>query len=381
MRRDRARKADLPRPTEAMPAVPPKRLPDAALVLLLPVSSPLRAWSVPTSSVPQRAVARRLVHRRAAGGAGGIAGHPQTARCRSTSGGATSTTRFSSSWSRKPSASIPACARRACASSRRAPSSGSPAAASTLNCSSSTPTGCGSEPRTATARLRASGPARLGLDVVWELDFWGKFRRGIESADAGYFASIAQYDDLQVLVAAQAASFYAANSHHRAAAAHRARERRAAEAQPRDHRAPVPQRQRVRARRAAGPHALPEHAGDDPRTGGQPAPDPERARRPARHGRPARCRRWTAERERIPDADLGIVADVPADLLRRRPDVRAAELQTGRAVGPHRGEQVGALPCHRARPARWSFRRPRWQASADALDYGLGPVLVWNIFD
>ncbi len=42
----------------------------------------------------------------------------------------------------------------------------------------------------------------------WELDFWGKFRRGIESADASYFASIAQYDDLQVLMAAQVASLY-----------------------------------------------------------------------------------------------------------------------------------------------------------------------------
>jgi hypothetical protein len=27
----------------------------------------------------------------------------------------------------------------------------------------------------------------VGLNVGWELDFWGKFRRGIESADAGYF--------------------------------------------------------------------------------------------------------------------------------------------------------------------------------------------------
>ena len=44
---------------------------------------------------------------------------------------------------------------------------------------------------------------RLGAGLL------GKFRRGIEAADAGYLASIAQYDDLQVLVAAQAASFYA----------------------------------------------------------------------------------------------------------------------------------------------------------------------------
>ena len=33
------------------------------------------------------------------------------------------------------------------------------------------------------------------------------------------------------------------------------------------------------------------------------------------------------ERERIPDADFGIIAEPPADLLRRRPDVRTAELQ------------------------------------------------------
>jgi outer membrane protein, multidrug efflux system len=49
-----------------------------------------------------------------------------------------------------------------------------------------------------------------GLGFGWEIDFWGKFRRSIEAADAGYFASMAQYDDLQVLMAAQAASFYCA---------------------------------------------------------------------------------------------------------------------------------------------------------------------------
>ena len=48
----------------------------------------------------------------------------------------------------------------------------------------------------------------VGFQIGWELDFWGKFRRGIEAADANYFASIAQYDDLQVLMAAQVAAFY-----------------------------------------------------------------------------------------------------------------------------------------------------------------------------
>ena len=47
-----------------------------------------------------------------------------------------------------------------------------------------------------------------GFTLGWELDFWGKFRRSIEAADANYFANLAQYDDIQVLMAAQVASLY-----------------------------------------------------------------------------------------------------------------------------------------------------------------------------
>ena len=85
--------------------------------------------------------------------------------------------------------------------------------------------------------------AGVGFELAWELDFWGKFKRGIESADAAYFASIAQYDDVQVLVAAQAASFYAAIRVFERRLAIARRERCAPAAQPRDHRAAVPQRE------------------------------------------------------------------------------------------------------------------------------------------
>jgi len=34
--------------------------------------------------------------------------------------------------------------------------------------------------------------AGVGFDAGWELDFWGKFRRGIESADANLIANIAR---------------------------------------------------------------------------------------------------------------------------------------------------------------------------------------------
>ena len=47
-----------------------------------------------------------------------------------------------------------------------------------------------------------------GFDLVWELDFWGRFRRGIESAQAGFFASITNQQDVQVLLSAQVATLY-----------------------------------------------------------------------------------------------------------------------------------------------------------------------------
>ncbi|MFC6633412.1 efflux transporter outer membrane subunit [Microbulbifer taiwanensis] len=46
------------------------------------------------------------------------------------------------------------------------------------------------------------------FDIQWEMDFWGRFRRGIESADAAYFASVANQRDVQVLLMAQVAILY-----------------------------------------------------------------------------------------------------------------------------------------------------------------------------
>lgn len=48
----------------------------------------------------------------------------------------------------------------------------------------------------------------LGGSLAWEMDFWGKYRRGIESADAALLASVANYDEAVVLVTAQAVSTY-----------------------------------------------------------------------------------------------------------------------------------------------------------------------------
>jgi outer membrane protein TolC len=48
----------------------------------------------------------------------------------------------------------------------------------------------------------------VGIGASWEIDFWGKFRRGVEAADAAYLASVAGYDQAIVLVTAQVCSTY-----------------------------------------------------------------------------------------------------------------------------------------------------------------------------
>ena len=48
----------------------------------------------------------------------------------------------------------------------------------------------------------------LGGLLAWELDFWGKYRRSVESADASLQASVANYDEAVVLITAQVVSTY-----------------------------------------------------------------------------------------------------------------------------------------------------------------------------
>jgi len=50
--------------------------------------------------------------------------------------------------------------------------------------------------------------ANLGLTASWELDFWGRFRRNIESADAALMASLADYDNALVSLTSDVASTY-----------------------------------------------------------------------------------------------------------------------------------------------------------------------------
>ncbi|MEX2188833.1 MAG: efflux transporter outer membrane subunit [Pirellulales bacterium] len=47
-----------------------------------------------------------------------------------------------------------------------------------------------------------------GFNLAWELDFWGRFRRAVEAADADLNASIENYDDVLVTLLADVATTY-----------------------------------------------------------------------------------------------------------------------------------------------------------------------------
>src|SRR5207244_8148298 len=50
----------------------------------------------------------------------------------------------------------------------------------------------------------------IAAQASWELDFWGRIRRGIQSADASLLATLADYDNTLVTLTADVANTYIA---------------------------------------------------------------------------------------------------------------------------------------------------------------------------
>lgn len=217
------------------------------------------------------------------------------------------------------------------------------------------------------------------FDVAWELDFWGRFRRGIEAADAAYFSSIAQYDDVQVLVAAQAASLYATirtfELRLRIARENVALQQRSLEITERLFRSGNESELDVQQARSLYYGTLAT------------IPELESAERQAQNALgvllarpPGPLPEMATGREQIPHADLDVIVDMPADLLRRRPDVRNAEMQLA-AQSALIGVSEAALYPSIALVGSVGLSSTSQQSSPTTLAWSAGPALVWNVFD
>ncbi len=231
-----------------------------------------------------------------------------------------------------------------------------------------------------------------GFTAGWELDFWGKFRRGIEAADAQYLAAIASHEDVMTTLFAEVARSYLLirilEERIRIAEESAAIQKRSLEiAENRFEGGLVTELdvQQARSLLANTMAAIPGYQADYRKTQNALS---------VLLGTPPRDltdRLQTAATE-IPKPPAEVAVGVPADLLRRRPDVRRAELQAAAQsalVGvakadlyPHFtligsiGLQSSNSPLTREGGSDLSDL-----FSSDSFTYFTGPSLTWDLLN
>jgi NodT family efflux transporter outer membrane factor (OMF) lipoprotein len=228
----------------------------------------------------------------------------------------------------------------------------------------------------------------LGASASWELDFWGKFRRGIESADANLLASIASYDDALVLLTAQIADIYVVI--------------RTTEEQLRIARENLVLQERsydiveVLFRHGASNELDVQQAQTLLLSTQATIPSLEITLRQSHHAlatllglRPADLSQALGGEGLIPEVPEQIMIGVPADMLRQRPDVRQAELQAmaqNAQVGVAKAGfypsfsingSLGLAAAGNTDTTRTGESGIGELFSSDSVTYAVGPSFVW----
>lgn len=218
-----------------------------------------------------------------------------------------------------------------------------------------------------------------GFDLGWELDFWGRFSRAIESSDAAWFAAQANYEDALVLLRAQVASTYFAV---RTTEARLRVARENAEQQKRNFE--ITQRlfnsgqtaeldlQQARTQYLGTLSIIPSLEDQLQRT---------RNALMGLIGRPPGVfSELTSNEGLIPLVNQAVLQEVPAMLLTRRPDVRAAELDVASQsalIGVAQSDFYPSLTLLGS--IVWST--DSLSGTSRSLDSVGGPSLRWNLFD
>lgn len=214
------------------------------------------------------------------------------------------------------------------------------------------------------------------FNLGWELDFWGKFQRGIESADASYFATLAQYDDVQVLMIAQVALFYVSI--------------RTLEA-----RLQIAKENARMQKRSLEITQLLFKSGNTAELDVQQAktqylgtlsgiPQLDTSLRQTQNAlstllarAPGPLPEMAQLTGKIPQGQLALVAEMPADLLRRRPDVRVAERQLAAQsslIGIAESELYPSITLLGTLGVNVT-------GGDEVFSWGVGPSLSWNLLD
>jgi NodT family efflux transporter outer membrane factor (OMF) lipoprotein len=217
------------------------------------------------------------------------------------------------------------------------------------------------------------------LGVAWELDFWGRFKRGMEAADANFLASLAQYDEVAILLAAQTAQFYVAirtlESRLNIAHSNAAIQKRSLEITERLFKSGNESEldvQQAKTQYLATLASIPPLEASLRQT--QNALSILLARPPGP------ILEMNVDWGVLPQARLVMIADLPADMLRRRPDIRAAEMQLiaqSSLIGIAEADLYPSLVLL----GSLGVSASSISGSPTTVDSGIGPSFTWNIFD
>jgi NodT family efflux transporter outer membrane factor (OMF) lipoprotein len=226
----------------------------------------------------------------------------------------------------------------------------------------------------------------FGAQAAWEIDVWGKLRRGVESADDSYLASVASYDDVLVSLTGDVAATYVQI---------RTTQRQIAIA-----------RDNVEKQRTALKIAEARFLGGTATKldvyqatnvlGSTEAAVPqltiqleqsENALSVLLGMEPGRLDALISDALDIPTPPARIAVGIPADLLRRRPDIRSAELQAAAQcaqIGYAKAElfptfsllgNVGTLSSNIGKSNLSDV------FTSASLAFAAGPTLQWNILN
>ena len=227
---------------------------------------------------------------------------------------------------------------------------------------------------------------QFGIGASWEIDFWGKFRRAIEAADASLMASIAGYDNALVSLTAEVASTYVSirtfQERLRIARENVEIQRtslRLAEVRYRDGQTSQTDVEQAKAEYAQTRSEIPQL---------------EIGLRQNLHalsvllGRPpADLEDLVGEIGPIPSPPPEVAIGIPAELLRRRPDIRAAE-QAAAAQSALIGATKADLYPAVSLSGTFGFLSTDIGNSnlLDAFDWksrvvSFGPAVVWNVLN
>ena len=228
--------------------------------------------------------------------------------------------------------------------------------------------------------------ASIGFDAAWEMDFWGKFRRSIESADASLIADIANYDDILVTLTAEVARVYISirtfEERIRLAKTNVNTQENALKlVQYQFDAGTVTELDRLQAKTL-----LVSTKATIPNLGNQLQKN-RNALSTLLGVLPSDSLVMFGAVDQIPSVSAGIVVGFPADLLRRRPDIRQAEMQAA-AQSALIGVALAELY-----PSFTLFGSLGWSAtdrgenslgdifSSNAFSYSFGPAFKWNLFN